>query len=114
MQGLSFSDPVFHGCALVSANANANAPLGGAVKEVSAEYRTWLHALFRNLAEQAGAKEPKGLTRQLVLLYDGEDISAWLDRDPSAETTARAVAQALVDAAIPASATRPEDLPSQR
>lgn len=100
VQGLSFSDPAFHGCALVSANASA--PLGGAVEEVSAEYRTWLHSLFRDLAEQAGARDPKGLTRQLVLLYDGADTSAWLDRDPSAETTARAVAQALVDAAIPA------------
>jgi len=36
-----------------------------------------------------------------VLLYDGAGISAWLDRDPSAEDAARAVAAALVSAAIP-------------
>jgi hypothetical protein len=36
-----------------------------------------------------------------VLLYDGAGISAWIDHDPSAVTAARAVATALVDAAIP-------------
>ncbi len=39
---------------------------------------------------------------RLVLLYDGAGISAWMDRDPSAETAARTIAAALVDAAIPA------------
>ena len=33
---------------------------------------------------------------------DGAGISAWMDRDPSAETAARTIAAALVDAAIPA------------
>jgi hypothetical protein len=37
-----------------------------------------------------------------VLLYDGAGISAWMDHDPSAAKAARAVAAALVDAAIPA------------
>ena len=65
------------------------------------EYRAWLHGLFTGLAREAGATDPKGLAQQLVLLYDGAGISAWLDRDPSVEDAARAVAAALVSAAIP-------------
>jgi AcrR family transcriptional regulator len=109
VQGLSFTDPGFRGCAFVSANADA--PPGGAVEQVSADYRAWVRSLFYDLAQQAGADDPKQLAQRLVLLYDGAGISAWMDRDPSAETAAGAVARALVDAAIPADAT-PAEAPS--
>lgn len=100
VQGLSFADPGFRGCAFVSARAEARP--GGAVDEVTADYRAWLHELFADLAAAAGARDSKGLARQLVLLYDGAGISAWMDHDPGAEAAARAVAAALIDAAIPA------------
>jgi AcrR family transcriptional regulator len=98
VQGLSFTDPGFRGCAFVSASAQASSP---AVDEVSNDYRAWVHELFFDLAQQAGAKDPKSLAQQLVLLYDGAGIGAWMDHDPSAETAARTVAAALVEAAIP-------------
>ncbi len=60
----------------------------------------WLHELFAELAREAGAGDAKGVAQQLVLLYDGAGFSAWLVRDPSAETAARTVAAALVDAAL--------------
>jgi hypothetical protein len=100
VQGLSFTEPGFRGCAFVSASADA--PPGGVVEQAAQDYRTWLHQLFYDLAQQAGAKDAKSLARQLVLLYDGAGISAWMDRDPSTETAARTIAAALVDAAIPA------------
>jgi AcrR family transcriptional regulator len=100
VQGLSFTDPGFRGCAFVGAKAGARP--GGAVDEVAGEYRAWLHALFADLAYEAGAADPKGLAQQLVLIFDGAGISAWMDRDPSAEAAARSVAAAVVDAAIPA------------
>ncbi|MFE5023412.1 TetR/AcrR family transcriptional regulator [Streptomyces sp. NPDC056656] len=99
VQGLSFTEPGFRGCAFISASADA--PPGGVVEQVAQDYRTWLHELFFDLAQQAGAKDAKSLAHQLVLLYDGAGISAWLDRDPSAETAARTVAATLVDTAIP-------------
>jgi AcrR family transcriptional regulator len=99
VQGLSFTQPGFRGCAFVSASADAQP--GGVVEQTAADYRIWLHDLFYDLARQARAKRPKLLAQQLVLLYDGAGISAWMDRDPSAETAARTVAAALVDAAIP-------------
>ncbi|HEX4246936.1 MAG TPA: TetR/AcrR family transcriptional regulator [Pseudonocardia sp.] len=99
VQGLSFTDPDFRGCAFISASAEARP--GGAVEEESADYRHWVHTLFYDLAQQAGATDPKQLAQQLVLVYDGAGIGAWMDRDPSAEAAARTVATALVAAAIP-------------
>jgi AcrR family transcriptional regulator len=99
VQGLSFTEPGFRGCAFVSASADASP--GGVVEQTAQGYRAWLHELFFDLAQQAGAEDPKSLAQQLVLLYDGAGISAWMDRDPGAETAARAIAAALVDAAIP-------------
>jgi AcrR family transcriptional regulator len=98
VQGLSFTDPDFRGCAFVSASAQAPP---GSVDEETNDYRAWVHQLFFDLAEQAGAKEPKALAQQLVVLYDGAGISAWMDQDPTAENAARTVAAALVEAAIP-------------
>jgi AcrR family transcriptional regulator len=99
VQGLSFTDPDFRGCAFISANADApNLP---SVEEASHNYRAWLHSLFLDLAVEAGATDPRLLAQQLVLLYDGSGISAWLDRDKAADNTARSVAAALVDAATP-------------
>ena len=73
VQGLSFTDPAFRGCAFVNAKAEARA--GGVVDEVAADYRAWLHDLFAGLACRGpGAPDPKGLSRQLVLLYDGAGI----------------------------------------
>src|SRR6202044_3126840 len=100
VQGLSFTEPGFRGCAFVSASADA--PPGGVVEQTTQDYRTWLHGLFFDLAQQAGAEDAKSLAQQLVLLYDGAGISAWMDRDPSAQTAARAIAAALVDDAISA------------
>jgi AcrR family transcriptional regulator len=100
IQGLTFSDPDFRGCAFVSANAEKRP--GSAVNEVTDEYRAWVHRLFFDLATEAGAGDPKALAQQLSLLYDGAGIGAWLDRDPSAESAARTVAAMLVAATLPA------------
>jgi AcrR family transcriptional regulator len=99
VQGLSFAEPGFHGCAFVGANAETSP--GTSVEEVTEDYRTWIHSLFFDLAAEAGATDPQGLARQLVLLYDGAGISAWMDHDPSVANAAGTVAAALVDAAIP-------------
>ena len=100
VQGMSFTEPGFRGCAFVSASAESLP--GSAVEEVAGEYRTWVRSLFLDLAYAAGAAEPERLAQQLVLLYDGAGISAWMDRDPSAANASRAVAAALVDAALTA------------
>jgi len=99
VQGLMFSEPGFRGCAF--ARANAEAPEGTSAEEVSETHRAWLRSLFVDLARDAGARDPEELGRQLMLLYDGAAISAWMDHNPSAAHAARTVASALVDAALP-------------
>ncbi|MYZ35401.1 MULTISPECIES: hypothetical protein [unclassified Streptomyces] len=71
------------------------------VDQAAQDYRAWLHDLFHDLARQAGATDAKSLAQQLVLLYDGAGISAWMDRDPGAENAARTLAAVVVNAAIP-------------
>jgi AcrR family transcriptional regulator len=112
VQGLLFTEPGFHGCAFVGANAESSP--GTSVEEVTEDYRSWLHSLFFDLATEAGATDPRGLARQLVLLYDGAGISAWMDHDPSVANTARTVAASLIDAAITGAGTSAENRSTAR
>ncbi len=100
VQGASFAEPGFRGCAFVSASAESLP--GSVVEEVTEEYRLWVRTLFRDLATDTGVTDPEGLARQLVLVYDGAGISAWMDHDPEISQASRAIATALVDAAIAA------------
>src|ERR1700728_2404324 len=68
VQGLSSTEPRFRGCAFVSASADA--PPGGVVEHAAQDYRSWLHELFYDLAQQAGAKDAKALAQQPGLLFD--------------------------------------------
>jgi len=99
VQGLLFVEPGFRGCAFVGANAEVTD--GTSVKEATERYRAWVRSLFLDLAREAGAAEPERLAAQLVLLYDGAGISAWMDHDPDTAQTSTSVAATLVDAAIP-------------
>jgi AcrR family transcriptional regulator len=98
VQGLAFTEPDFRGCAFVSASAESDP--GKAVEQVAEEYRMWVRSLFLDLAYAAGAAQPEALAKQLVLLYDGAGISAWMDHDPSVAQAARNVAHTIVDAAF--------------
>jgi AcrR family transcriptional regulator len=97
-QGQVFAQPGFRGCAFVAAYAEA--PRGGLVDQAASEYRSWVRALFVDLADQAGAPDPVELARQLQIIYDGGMIAAWMDGDPSIATSSRAAAEALLDAAL--------------
>lgn len=97
-QGQLFTEPDFNGCAHMSASAEAQP--GSPVECASDRYRLWVRTLFTDLAREAGVADAEGLARQLHLLYDGAGVSARMDRDPSAATTARAAAAALFDAAV--------------
>jgi AcrR family transcriptional regulator len=101
VQRLTFKEPRFHGCAF--ARASAEAPQGSSIEEVAEGHRGWLRSLFLDLAKEAGARNPEELARQLMRLYDGAAISAWMDHNSSAATAARSVATALIDLAIPKS-----------
>ena len=96
-QGQIFTEPDFNGCAHMTASAEARH--GGPIESANDRFRQWVRTLFADLAREAGVADPVELARQLHLLYDGAGVSARMDRDPSAATTARAAAAALFDAA---------------
>jgi AcrR family transcriptional regulator len=97
--GATFTKPTFRGCAFI--NASAESRPGGPVEEVSDMARGWVRELLTDLAQQAGASDPAGLGRQLAMVYDGAVVGARMDRNPRAIDTAKAIATALVDAALP-------------
>jgi AcrR family transcriptional regulator len=96
-QAKQFRDPNFHGCAFVSASAEA--PVGGLVEQATTEFRAWIRNTFAELAKELGAAHPSTLARQLHLIYDGALLAADLDRnEPSVARSAREAVEALLNA----------------
>jgi AcrR family transcriptional regulator len=96
-QAKQFRDPNFHGCAFVSASAEA--PVGGLVEQATTEFRAWIRNTFAELAKELGAAHPATLARQLHLIYDGALLAADLDRnEPSVARSAREAVEALLNA----------------
>jgi AcrR family transcriptional regulator len=97
-QGELFAEPTFRGCAFVSASAESP---GEAVSRATEDYRGWVRGLLTGLAREIGVPDPERLGRQLHMIYDGASLSA-RDHDPAVSATARAAAEALLDAAVAA------------
>jgi AcrR family transcriptional regulator len=89
-----FAQPGFRGCAFI--NAAAEAPDGSAEALAAKDFRAWLHQLFAVLVAEAGYHDAGKLTAQLVLLYDGANISAQMDGNPAAADAARDAAAGLL------------------
>jgi AcrR family transcriptional regulator len=98
-QARTFARADFRGCAFVAADSEA--PRGGRIDAAVESYRRDVHALFSELAAEAGVAEPVLLASQLQMLYDGGGVAANLDRNPEIAGPARAAARALIAAALP-------------
>lgn len=97
-QARAMTLPGYRGCAFAAASAEA--PAGGRVDLATHSFREALRALFTELAEAAGARDPDALGRQLQLLYDGAGLAAKLERDPGIAGPERTAAEALIAAAL--------------
>jgi AcrR family transcriptional regulator len=92
------AEPTFRGCAFV--NASAEGPLeDNKVRQVCSDHRAWLRGLFITLARELGLAEAERVGVRLALLYDGAIVGASMDRNAEAVADARAMAEALLDAA---------------
>jgi AcrR family transcriptional regulator len=98
-----FAEPGFRGCTFI--NAGAEAQPGSAAELATKDFRTWLHELFG--VHVAAAGYPDKLAAQLVMLYDGANISAQLDHNPAVAAAARDAAADLLDTAARAQDRRP-------
>ena len=88
------SEPNFRGCAFV--NAAAEYPDHGGIQAAIRKDRQWLPRLFSELLGAAGIQEASGLIRELVQLYDGANVAAYLDQSTDSAMTARKVAKQLL------------------
>ncbi len=91
------SRPDYRGCAFVRASAGANS--SDKVKSVCNESRAFILTRFTDLCRAAGSSDPELLGKQLVLLYDGAAISAYMDGNQNAVATARTLAAQLLSGA---------------
>ncbi|HEY0532449.1 MAG TPA: TetR/AcrR family transcriptional regulator [Actinoplanes sp.] len=90
-------DRGYRGCAFY--NASAESTPGGVVDEVSTANRAWTRGVLTQLARDAGAHDPGALAEQLMVLYDGANAGARMDRRADAAILARGMAAALLAAA---------------
>ena len=86
----------YRGCAFI--NAAAESQPGTVVHDRTVAHKTTVLAWVRDLAAQAGARDPESLARSLTLLLDGGLASGSLDANPEAPQVAKASARALVGA----------------
>ncbi len=90
--------PGFRGCAFYNATAESGAD--SAAQEVGRLNRDWTRGLLTDLARQAGAYDPEGLTRQLMILYDGALVGGRMAPEDQPWVTVRAMAATLLDASL--------------
>jgi AcrR family transcriptional regulator len=101
IQGEVLAEPGFRGCAFIGANAESTP--SPSIEEATSDFRAWIHSLFYDLAVEANAPDPLMLSRQLVLLYDGAIIAAWMDHDAKAVELSMSIATALIQKEVPLS-----------
>lgn len=100
----ALAQPGYRGCAFMKARSEL--PQGEGARDACDLNRQWMRNLFLRLVQEAQARNPALVARQLALLYDGAVIAAQMDGDVAAAQTARQTAAELLDAAIPANAAR--------
>lgn len=96
-QARLFAQPDYRGCAFAAATAEG--PAGSPTEAKSREYRTYVRDIFRDLAAEAGARDPETLACQLHLVYDGAQQAARMDHEATVAATARRAAETILDAA---------------
>jgi AcrR family transcriptional regulator len=96
IQGLSFTEPGFQRDGpefMPSCDASLPQEL---IDEVTTEYRDWVHNLLFDLAYAARVAHPEELAAQLLVIYAGTRVTAWMDRRPDADAAACALARIVV------------------
>jgi AcrR family transcriptional regulator len=93
--GTLFAQPDYRGCAFM--NATAEAAPDSVEAQAATTFRAWVRNLFLDLATDVDARDPKQVAETLVLLYDGAVATAQMDKAPEAASTARRIAELILD-----------------
>ena len=92
-----FAQPDFRGCAFM--NATAEARPDSVESRAADRFRGWIHELFGDLVADLDVADRQRLVDGLIVLYDGANTTAQMDRAAGAAATARAMAVLLIGAA---------------
>lgn len=95
-----FASPAFRSCMFIKAASEYPDP-DHPIHAQAAEHKRLLFRQLRQIAADAGADDPAGLARALLLLKEGAIVTAHVDHDADPAADAKAVASALLSA-VPA------------
>lgn len=90
-----FLEDGFKGCMFIKASAEFQDP-NDAINAQSYAHKRLLADHFEDLARQAGAKEPRTIARQMLLLKEGAIVIAAMSHSEEAAGEAKAVAELLL------------------
>ena len=94
-----FRNKDYHGCSFGQAATEFRDPRH-AIHKTALEHKQQMLAYFRELAADAGAKDPELLAQQISLLVEGAVIHMEVFREPQVARIADAAAQKLVAEAL--------------
>ncbi len=94
-----FSDPDFFGCIFVNAAVEYSEP-GHPINACARRFKTLLRGFAREQAQLGGAADPELLADQIALLFEGATTVAQVSARPDAATTAKQIAETLIDQAF--------------
>jgi AcrR family transcriptional regulator len=94
-----FQDPDFFGCLFINAAVEYSEP-SHPINACARDFKNLLRDFVREQAVAGGAKDPDILADQLALLFEGATTVAQVQARPDAATTAKVIAEQLVDQAF--------------
>jgi len=96
----SFKGDQFHGCMFINAVGEYSEE-GSPVREICKQFKQLIWRYIADLTQQSGAAHPEELADEICLLLDGAIVTAQVSQKPQAASTAKKIAQTLIDKAIP-------------
>jgi AcrR family transcriptional regulator len=91
-----FHEKGFSGCMFINASAEFSSQQDPN-HIISAEHKRMVREYIRDLAEQAGAKDPNVLSKQLSLLLEGSIVEAYVSDNKGAAMLAKSMAEVFVN-----------------
>jgi AcrR family transcriptional regulator len=92
------AQPRFKGCAFINVALQVADP-GGRLHALVLDHKLWVRSKFQSLAELARARQPQRLAQQLLALWDGALVEAYIQGSVEPIEAGRQAATVLLAAA---------------
>lgn len=94
-----YASPNFRGCPFINAVLEI-ADASHKAHQVSIDLRESIRQIIRQLAAEAGVKDPDFFSRQYLLLIGGASLMATIEQSPEGATFAQTALSVLIDANV--------------